>query len=240
MRNTNANRIVALAALVFAATGASTAVAGEPPRLPAYGFERIEGSTVAALRVAYGREMNARKDYEIFARVADREGRPRAATLFRAIATGEETHARLHAANLERLGAGPPEWSPTSVTIGTTAEHLARAIEAERAERDAVYRVYTEYARLECRYDASIGFAYSGRAEATHAAMFAGALDELNRETTRPRLLASLVPVSLPGEDGDGGPVAFVCPACGSAFHARPARHCPSCHGRSDAMKVFL
>jgi len=239
MRSTNANRVVALAALVFAATGPSPAIAGDPPRLPAYGVDRIEGSTLAALQLAYGREMNARKDYEIFARVADREGHPRVATLFRAIASGEETHAAIHAANLGRLGA-EPEWTPTSVTIGATAENLARSIAIERNERLAVYRVYAEYARLECRYDAGNGFSRAGAAEDTHAGMFADALEELEHGAARPRLLASLVPVSLPADDGREGPVAFVCPACGSAFHERPARHCPGCHGRSDAMRVFL
>lgn len=238
MRSTNANRIVVLAALVFAATGPSPAFAGDPPRLPAYGFERIEGSTLAALQIAYGREMNARKDYEIFARVAEREAYPRVATLFRAMASGEETHAAIHAGNLARLGV-EPVWTPTSVTIGTTADNLARSIATERNERVAVYRVYAEYARLECRYDAGNGFSRAGAAEETHARMFADALEELGRGTARPTLIASLVPVTLPAERAPG-PVAFVCPACGSAFHERPARHCPSCHGRSDAMRVFL
>lgn len=239
MRSTNANRIVALAALVFAATGASTAIAGDPPRLPAYGFERIEGSTVAALQIAYGREMNARKDYEIFARVAEREGHLRVAKLFRAIATGEETHAAIHAANLARFGV-EPEWTPASVVIGTTAENLARSIETERNERLAVYRLYAEYARLECLYDASSGFGLCGGAEDTHAGMFAAALENLEREKTRPTLLASLIPVAIPAPGLGADPVAFVCPACGSAFHLRPEHRCPICHGRSGSMKVFL
>lgn len=239
MRSTNAKHIVALAALVFAATGHAPAIAGDPPRLPAYGVDRIEGSTVAALQVAYEREMNARKDYEIFARVAERAGLPRVAKLFIAIASGESTHAAIHAANLGRFGV-EPEWAPASVKIGTTAENLARSIETERNERLAVYRVYAEFARLECLYDASTGFTRAGGAEDTHADMFADALEELKLDGARPTLIANRTPVAVPAERTDPGPVAVVCPACGSAFHDRPARACPNCHGRSDAMSVFL
>lgn len=239
MRSTIANPIVALAALAFAAIGPSPAIAGDPPRLPAYGVDRIEGSTVAALQIAYGREMNARKDYVIFADLADRVRLHRVATLFRAIAIGESTHAAIHAANLERFGI-EAEWDSTSVTIGTTAENLARSIATERNESLAVYRAYAEYARLECEYDASSGFSRAGRAEGTHARMFADALEELELDGARPTLIANSVPVVVPAERAEPGLVAVVCPACGSAFHARPARACPTCHGRSGVMRAFL
>lgn len=238
MRTTKVYRTAALAALVFAATGPSTAIAGDPPRLPAYGFERIEGSTVAALQVAYGREMNAWKDYELFARTAGGKGFARVATLFRAIASGESTHAAIHAANLARLGV-EPEWTPASVVIGTTAENLARSIATERNERTAVYRVYAEYARLECLYDASAGFVLCGGAEDTHARMFAAALEELERRTTRPLLIAGLAPVGSAAPEPGTGPVAVVCPGCGSAFDARPRHRCPTCGGTGAAMRVF-
>lgn len=239
MRTRMLTRTLALAALGIAVAGTSPLVARtpEPSRMPAYGFDRVEGATLAGLKLAFNREMNARADYELFARIARREGHDRVARLFTAIAEAEEIHAARHAANLARLGADA-EWARESVVLGTTADNLARSIGIEIEERAAVYRVYGEFARLECDYDALASFNYARDAEGTHAAMFRDALETLKAGARPPTLLASLVPVTLPGPGTSAGPVAVLCRGCGSAYHDRPGRSCPNCGTDCATMRI--
>lgn len=241
MRTTILIRVLALAALAFAAIGASPATAEERAKagLPAYGFDRIEGATLAGLQLAYEAEMNARWRYLVYENIAWREGHPRAATLFRAIAHAESIHAENHRRQVERLGARAT-WEFASFAVGPTAFNLERSIGIERAESTTVYRAYGEYARLECDYDALASFDYARGAEGTHARMFARELAELRDGAGRPTLLASLVPVVIAEPPAPTGPVALVCRGCGSAFHVRPGRSCPNCGAACGTMMVFL
>lgn len=239
MRTSHLFRVLAVAALGFAAIAAPSVAADEraTPDRPDYGRNRIEGATLAGLQLAYNREMNARANYELFATIAWREGQPHTTRLFAAIAEAEEIHAARHRENIERLG-GDAKWQRESVVIGTTAANLARSIGIESEERATVYRVYGEFARLECEYEALASFGYARDAEGTHAAMFADELAGLRDSTRQPTLLASLVPVALPGPPAPTGPVAFLCRGCGSAFHDRPGRSCPNCGTACATMRV--
>lgn len=222
MRTTNFG-IIALAALVFAASGARVAAAEE-------------GATLAALKLAHEREVNAQWHYLAFASCARREGHPEIARLFTAIAFAEEIHAASHRAQIERLGDVPAP-RIESVVVHGTAENLARAIELERVERTAVYPAFADFARKECDYEALASFNYARDAEGTHAAMFTRALERLHERTARPRLLASLFPVADPAP---AGPVALVCRGCGSVFPSVPARSCPNCGTACATLRVFL
>lgn len=214
---------IALAALVLAAAGAR-------------GVAAEEGATLAALKLAHEREVNAQWHYLAFASCARREGHPDVARLFTAIACAEAIHADNHRAQIERLGDVPAP-RIESVVVRATAVNLARAIELERTERTAVYRAFADFARKECDYEALASFNYARDAEGTHTAMLARALEQLRERTARPRLLASLFPVADPPA---AGPVAYVCRGCGSAFPAIPARSCPNCGTACATMRVFL
>lgn len=223
MRTTNWIRVLALAALAFAATGAPRAAAEE-------------GATLAALKLAHTREVNAQWHYLAFANGAKHEAHPDIARLFVAIAFAEEVHAANHRGQIERLGdVATPQIE--SIVVRSTAENLARAIELERQEWTTVYRTLGDFARKECDYDALAAFNYARSAEGTHAAMFTRALEQLEANTTRPHLLASLFPVMEPAPTG---PVALVCRGCGSAFASRPGRSCPNCGTACATMRVFL
>jgi rubrerythrin len=222
MRTTSIG-IIALTALVLTAAGARVAVAEE-------------GATLAALKLAHEREVNSQWHYLAFASGARREGYADIARLFTAIACAEQIHAANHRAQLERLG-GVPAPRIESVVVRSTAENLARAIELERIEHDAVYRAFADFARKECDYEALASFNYARDAEGTHGAMFARALERLRERTARPRLLASLFPVADPGAVF---PAIYVCRGCGSAFPAVPARSCPNCGTTCAIMRVFF
>jgi len=222
MRTTSIGTI-ALAALVLTAAGARVAAVEE-------------GATLAALKLAHEREVNAQWHYLAFASGARREGHPDIARLFTAIACAEEIHAANHRAQLERLG-GVPAPRIESVVVRGTAENLARAAELERAEHAAVYRAFADFARRECDYEALASFNYARDAEGTHGAMFARALERLRERTARPRLLASLFPVADPGP---AFTAIYVCRGCGSAFPAVPARSCPNCGTACATLRVFF
>lgn len=223
MRTGSLIRVLALAALGIAAVGASRAGAEE-------------GATLAALKLAHHREVNAQWHYLAFAHQARREGHPEVARLFAAVAFAEEVHAANHRAQIERLGDVPVP-RIESVVVRSTSENLERAIELEKAEHMTVYRAFGDFARRECDYDALASFNYARDAEGTHAAMFARALERLQEATRRPRLLASLFPVLDPAASG---PVAYVCRGCGSAFAGYPARSCPNCGTACSTMRVFF
>lgn len=229
MRTTNLVRALALAALGFAAIGALPAAAQDAaaPAAPKYVPNRVEGATLAALKLAFRREVNAEARYRVFAAVAKREGHPGTRILFLAIADAERIHSTNLRAQIERLD---DEAVPVieSFRVGTTAENLRNSIDVEAQERDAVYRAFGEFALKECSYEALAAFNYARGAEGTHARVFGDELARLERETRGPRLLASLFPGGDP-EPGVPDVVVLVCGGCGSAFDAPPGRSCPNC-----------
>lgn len=229
MRTTNLVRALALAALGFAAIGALPAAAQDvaAPAVPKYVPNRVEGATLAALKLAFHREVNAEAQYRVFAAVARREGHPETRILFLAIADAERIHAANHRAQIERLGDGAVP-AIESFRVGTTAENLQNSIDVETRERAAVYRAFGEFALKECNYEALASFNYARDAEGTHARVFGDELARLKRATSGPRLLASL----FPGDDPEPrvpDVVVLICSGCGSAFHAPPGRSCPNC-----------
>ena len=90
--------------------------------------------TAANVAAALAGESQASQKYLAFADVADAEGYPNAARLFRAVAFAESTHARNH---LSVLGQ-----------IGSTEENLKAAWSGETFEIDEMYAAYNAVARI--------------------------------------------------------------------------------------------
>lgn len=215
MRTTNRILVVALVALAFTVIGAPRAAAED-------------GATLAALELAWNRELNAQLHYTAFAAAAGREGHARIANLFCAVARAEEIHAASHLFQIERLD-GVARRRIESVVVRSTAENLARAIELEKQEWADVYPVFADRARREHKYDALAAFNWARSAEKTHADIFGAALEDLRRNAPGSRFLVSLSPVALPDRPVAVGPVALICPGCGSAYPAPPGRSCGNC-----------
>lgn len=92
-----------------------------------------------ALQNALTNEREAVARYELFARKADEEGYRGAASLFRAQAQAERTHAERFAALLRANEIPLPPEQTFTPNVGTTGENLRAAAAAERAERDGSY-----------------------------------------------------------------------------------------------------
>ena len=81
--------------------------------------------TEQALKDAFAGESKANRRYLYFANMADIEGAPEVANVFRNTAEGETGHAHGHMEYLITGGAGDPE---TDLPAGNVAEALASAI----------------------------------------------------------------------------------------------------------------
>lgn len=218
-------RTAALAALLALGAGA-----------PAVHAE--EGATLAALRLAYQREVNSQWRYLAYSMQARREAQPEVAALFRAIAHGEVVHAANHRAQLERLGSDVTA-EIASVVVRSTPENLADAIAGERRERDEVYRMFAECARRECLYEPLASFDYARGAEATHLALFTAALERWQRARPEMQLLAcafddAFLALGVPPPAA----ATWICPGCGSAFTDCPVHSCRNCGTAGTAFEL--
>lgn len=114
------------------------------PLLLALAFLFLVSAVPFKLRNALDRavinEREAVVRYEAFAKKADEEGYPGAATLFRAAARAEAVHAERFAMAMKERGLPIPEHVPSTPVVGTTAENLRTAASAEARERDTTYR----------------------------------------------------------------------------------------------------
>lgn len=180
--------------------------------------------TIAALRMAHGRESNSMLRYRVYARRAELEGYAAAAVAFRAAQVAESVHAARHATALAWAGA-TPSWNVEPVVARTTAENLRIAAVNEREESEIVYRVLVEQIRGECQYDAMWVLRDAGRAEATHSALF-----ERVRQAIAPAGGESSVWMPAAFHGDPDFPTAFVvCRGDGSVLFAPVPKHCPNC-----------
>lgn len=98
----------------------------------------VPGATVVNLQRAFQAEVQAAEAFNAFARRAEQEGFRRAARLLRAVALGEQAHARSHGEVLRALGA-EPRAPRAEVELRGTRENLAAAIAREDFERAVLY-----------------------------------------------------------------------------------------------------
>ena len=110
------------------------------------------------LEDAYAGESQAHMRYLIFADVAEREGFPNIAKLFRAIAFAELVHAKNH---YQALG-----------NIKDTPSNLQVAIDGETFEVEEMYPVYKATAELQGEKEAVRSTHYALEAEKIHAELY--------------------------------------------------------------------
>ncbi len=115
------------------------------------------------LMAAFAGESQANRKYRAFADVADKEGLPAVAKLFRAAAAAETLHAHAHL----RLAGH----------IGTTAENLKAAIEGEDYEFTTMYPEMIKDAEAEGRADVVKHFGFVNAVENVHANLYRKALE---------------------------------------------------------------
>ena len=135
----------------------------------------LKGSkTEQNLKDAFAGESQANRRYLYFAKVADVEGRPDVAGLFKDTADGETGHAHGHLDYLKL--AGDPA---TGLPIGSTEKNLKAAIAGETHEYTDMYPGMAKAARDEGFEEIADWFETLAKAERSHANRFQKALDTL-------------------------------------------------------------
>ncbi|MBA3540600.1 MAG: rubrerythrin [Deltaproteobacteria bacterium] len=135
----------------------------------------LKGSkTHTNLKEAFAGESQANRRYLYFAKVADVEGHPDLAGLFRDTAEGETGHAHGHLDYLKKVG-DPATGEP----IGSSELNLKAAIAGETYEYTQMYPSFSKAAREEGFEEIAEWFETLARAERSHAGRFQKGLDVL-------------------------------------------------------------
>ncbi len=151
------------------------------------------------LEDAYAGESQAHMRYLIFSQVAEREGKPNIARLFKAIAYAEEVHATNH---YRVLG-----------NINDTVKNLDMAIEGETYEVEEMYPVYDAVAKLQKEKEAQTTIHGALEAEKIHAQMYKKAKQAA--QTGKDVDLGSIQICSVCGYTKEGE-APEKCPICGA------------------------
>ena len=137
----------------------------------------LQGSkTLDNLRAAFAREAQANRRYSYFARLADLEGHPDIAALFREVAESETGHAFGHFNLLKE--AGDPA---TGLELGDTEKNLLSAVAGESYEYGEAYPTFARMARDEGFTEIAAWFETLCRAEQSHAARLSKGLQSLRQ-----------------------------------------------------------
>ena len=130
--------------------------------------------TFQNLKDAFAGESMANRRYLYFARLADVEGQPDIAGLFRDTAEGETGHAHGHLDYLKKVGD-----PATGLPIGDTKLNLKAAIHGETHEYTDMYPGMAKTAREEGFTEIADWFETLARAEKSHAGRFKKGLDSI-------------------------------------------------------------
>lgn len=169
---------------------------------------KVSPQTLENLNTAFQGESNAAHRYEAFAKKADAEGHGQAAHLFRAAARAETIHRENHKQAILALGGKIKDFKLDELNVGATAENLQAAIKGETYERDTMYPAFLKQAKEDGAKEATRTFLYAEKAEAEHAKLYRGALENLAQPQDAP---------------------IYVCKVCGYTTTKLPERNCPSC-----------
>lgn len=169
---------------------------------------KVSQQTLDNLNAAFQGESNAAHRYEAFAKKADAEGYPQAGHLFRAAARAESIHKENHKEAILALGGKVKDFKLDEVKSGTTAENLQAAIKGESYERDTMYPDFLKQAKQDGAREATRTLLYAQKAEAEHAKLYQGTLDNLSKKADAP---------------------IYVCKVCGYTTSKLPDRNCVSC-----------
>ena len=127
------------------------------------------------LKAAFAGESQANRRYLYFAKVADIEGYPDVAGLFRDTAEGETGHAHGHLDYIKEVGD-----PATGLPIGETEQNLAAAVAGETYEYTDMYPGMARTAREEGFGQIANWFETLAKAEKSHAGRFQAGLDSLD------------------------------------------------------------
>ncbi len=177
--------------------------------------------TADFLHSAYGGESMAHMRYLIWGDMAEKEGFPNVARLFRAISYAEQVHATNH---MRAIGGATADATVTAggvFGVNKTAENLQGAINGELHEVEQMYPVYLNAAEFQNEPDAKRSFHGAWEAEKLHAALFQKALDAVKL-----------------GKDIELEAI-YVCPVCGHTVLNEAPEKCPVCGTKKEMYRRF-
>lgn len=155
--------------------------------------------TTKNLEYALSGECQANRKYLAFAEIADKEGYPAVARLWRAAAAAEAIHANNH---MRVLGM-----------LKSTEGNLRSAVTGEQYEFETMYPEFVKTAKEAGKPEAAKSMEYAFKVEQLHHKMFKEDLKELE-EHKRPELVAYWV-CSVCGNTVPKSPPE-ICPICSS------------------------
>ncbi|WP_025322072.1 rubrerythrin family protein [Deferrisoma camini] len=180
----------------------------------------MNAMTEANLKSAFGGESMAHMRYLHWAELAEKEGFPGVARLFRAVARAEWIHAGNHLRVLkDRVG-------DAAVTAGggfgyqSTSQALQGGIDGETFEIEQMYPVYKQVAEFQGETAAVRSFHYALETEKVHRALYEEAKAAVDQ-----------------GKDISFGTL-HVCPVCGYTVKGDAPEHCPVCGAGADRFEA--
>ena len=131
------------------------------------------------LKEAFASESQTNRRYLYFAKVADIEGQPEIAELFRDAAEGETGHAHGHLDYLKQVGD-----PTTDLPIGDSLLNLKAAVHGETYEYTDMYPGMAKTAREEGFTEIADWFETLAKAAKSHAGSFGKAVETVLRKNT--------------------------------------------------------
>lgn len=128
------------------------------------------------LKAAFAGESQANRRYTWMAAVAEKEGLPEAAELFKHSADGETGHALKHLMFLAEKAGDPA----TGLPLGDTKTNLRSAVAGETYEYTDMYPDFARQARDEGYAEIAAWFETLAKVERFHAGRFQAALAKLD------------------------------------------------------------
>lgn len=173
------------------------------------------------LHSAFGGESMAHMRYLIWGDVAEKEGFPNVARLFRAISYAEQVHATNHFREIDGATADATVTAGGVFGLGKTADNLQGAINGELHEVKQMYPVYQNAAEFQNEAGAKRAFYVAWEAEKLHAELFQKALDAVKA-----------------GKDIELKAI-YVCPICGHTILDEAPDKCPVCGAKKESYHKF-
>ena len=127
------------------------------------------------LKAAFAGESQANRRYTWMSQVAEKEGLPEVAALFKHSADGETGHALRHLMHLANLAGDPA----TGLPLGDTLTNLKSAVAGETYEYTDMYPEFARVAKEEGYAEIAAWFETLAKVERFHAGRFQEALTRL-------------------------------------------------------------
>jgi rubrerythrin len=173
------------------------------------------------LHSAYGGESMAHMRYLIWGDMAEKEGFPNVARLFRAISYAEQVHATNHFREIDGSITDATVTAGGVFGTGKTVDNLQGTINGELHEVEQMYPVYLNTAEFQNEAGAKRSFHGALEAEKLHAKLFQKALDAVKMGTD----------IELEG--------IYICPVCGHTILDEAPDKCPVCGAKKEMYIKF-